>query len=73
MSERVNLALPKSSPYQCDRDFLLIEDGGRFLGKAQAITQAIIAVSRTIVVLRMLLPMLSSDCRSLMGKMLQQP
>ena len=30
MSERVNLALPKSSPYQCDRDFLLIEDGGRF-------------------------------------------
>ena len=30
MTERVNLALPESSPYQCDRDFLLIENGGRF-------------------------------------------
>jgi len=30
MTEQVNLALPESSPYQCDLDFLLIEDGGRF-------------------------------------------
>ncbi|MGB5917366.1 MAG: hypothetical protein WBG63_21055 [Phormidesmis sp.] len=43
------------------------------LGKAQAITKAIIAVSRAIVRSRTLLPMLSSDCRSLMEKMFQQP
>ena len=29
-SEQVKLALPESSPYQCDRDFILTEDGGRF-------------------------------------------
>ena len=30
MSDAVDLKLPESSPYQCERDFLLIEDGGRF-------------------------------------------
>ena len=30
MNEEVNLALPKSSPYQCDLDFVLIEDSDRF-------------------------------------------
>ena len=29
-SEPVNYKLPESSPYQCDRDFVLIQDGGRF-------------------------------------------
>ena len=28
--EHLKLALPESSPYQCDPDFILIEDGGRF-------------------------------------------
>ena len=30
MAEQVNFALLESSPYQCDLDFVLIEDGGRF-------------------------------------------
>ena len=30
MSDAVDFKLPESSPYQCDRDFVLIADGGRF-------------------------------------------
>lgn len=73
MNEEVNLVLPKSSPYQCDLDFVLIEDSDRFAGKAQAIAKAIIAALRTIAGLRTLLPMLFFDFRLLMEKMLQQP
>lgn len=30
MNDAVDFSLPESSPYQCDLDFILIEDGGRF-------------------------------------------
>lgn len=30
ISEAVNYKLPESSPYQPDRDFVLVQDGGRF-------------------------------------------
>ena len=30
MPETVDFRLSKSSPYQCDRDFVLMQDGGRF-------------------------------------------
>ena len=72
MTSELKLALPESSPYQCDRDFILIEDGGRFCWEGTGDYEGDHCGFKSIVGLRTLLPMLSFGCQLLMEKMLQQ-